>query len=78
MPLLVTASIEEARAEAAGGRDVVLMVRPGAPGAPGARVGDRGHGPGRIHLFVGDPSDPAATRAAAEMAAELGAVKRAE
>jgi len=68
--LLVTASVEEARAEAAAGRDVVLIV------PPGARVGERGPGPGRIHRFVGDPADPAVAGSAAEMAAELGAVKR--
>jgi len=68
-PLLVTSLVEEAREESATGRDVVLIV---PPGSVGAGVG----GPGRVHLFVGDPSDPAVSQAAAEMAAELGAVER--
>jgi hypothetical protein len=68
-PLLVTTSVEEAREESADGRDVVLIVPPGSTGAGGG-------GPGRVHLFVGDPSDPATHRAAGEMAAELGAVER--
>jgi hypothetical protein len=68
-PLLVTTSADEAREESAAGRDVVLIL---PPGSTRAGVG----GPGRVHLFVGDPSDPATHRAAAEMAAELGAVGR--
>ena len=70
MSLLVTASVEEARAEAAAGRDVVLIV------PPGSRVGESSPGPGRIHRFVGDPADPAVSQAAAEMATELGAVEK--
>lgn len=69
-PLLVTTSPEEAHRESAAGRDVVLIV---APGAAGHR---RAAGPGRVHRFVGDPADPGVGRAAAEMAAELGAVER--
>ena len=51
----------------ADGADVVLIVAPGWAGPAGSEAG----GPGRLAQMVGDPTDPAVRRAAAEMDAEL-------
>ncbi|HET9077677.1 MAG TPA: hypothetical protein VFN68_12160 [Acidimicrobiales bacterium] len=53
-----------ARALCAEGRNVVVVVAPGAPLC-------RPAGPGRLAVFVGDPEDAAVRAGAAEMDAEL-------
>lgn len=82
-PLLVTTSVEEARALADAGRHVILVVDPqsaadrgGDQGADGDRDQGGGSEPrprGRIHVFVGRASNPSDAAAVAEMAAEIGA-----
>jgi hypothetical protein len=74
-PLLVTATLSEARRQAVEGRDVVLIVD--ATGSAGVARELADVGPGQVHLFVGQVSDPVVHEAAQEMAAELGA-RRAE
>jgi hypothetical protein len=67
---------EEAARLVAEGRAVVLLVdadppRVGLVDADPPRVGSMPTGPGRLALFVGSRSDPAAWEAARAMAAEL-------
>jgi hypothetical protein len=70
-PLSVTAALSEARRLAVDGLDVVLIVD--AAGSAGVARQLADVGPGRVHLFVGQVSDPVVHEAAQEMAAELGA-----
>ena len=61
---MITADPNEARAAREQGVDVVLVVRPGT-------LVDEVGAPGRLAVLVGDPTDPAVERAAADMESEL-------
>ena len=64
--MVVVDDKEEAARLVAEGHDVVLLVDVDAP-----PVGPAPAGPGRLAVFVGSPSDPAAWDAARAMAKEL-------
>lgn len=60
---MVTDDPEEAVSAVSRGGGVVLILGPGAPATPAQA--------GKLAVLVGDPDDPAARAAAAEMEAEL-------
>jgi hypothetical protein len=69
-PLPVVTSVVEAVARVRGGERVVVVVAPAQVDRVAGVLAVAG---GRAPVLVGDPGDPAALAAAAEMAAELGA-----
>jgi hypothetical protein len=65
-PVVCASAAEAVRLVAGGGHVVLIVADAGAPLPPELHVG-----PGRVAIFVGDPTDPAVRAAAEDMGQEL-------